>query len=559
MFSVTARANNAEQPKGGYIPISSFKKTLLQDGKALNKKENISASIVGRVVDYLTRYMLSGNAKEAFDVAYEGAKIAHKTSEAEQELRNITGLNKKTIYSAVSLIRFDTVRRTWSKKYADEVYQIPDDDTVSNIIVMVERCVHFLNEYGPVVLSGFTFEEGYTSFVSSGDGDYLTQDTIWDFKVLKNEPTSKHTLQIFMYYLMGLNSIHPEFVEVKNLGFYNPRLNTIYQLPVSDIQEDVLANVYSDVLMYNVSPAYVKVTLKDLTEYQRSKLAAKRVKQAAKTKQILEQQQYQEAMIYDRSLLKLIPASRRDATVCINALEGNWRRRKEDLGYGNEYYFYDCDSIRDLTDEKLERFLALVPDNSKTEDYFVQLIRNLGEKAIKYIPLGAYSVKVLESLFEHAKSDAKEILKTLIQETEVSQEMFDLMAEYGYIKNVPVANRGRNTYLNAIYSNSKNMKLVPEKYVDYQFMTEAVDVNPGAIAYIPENQLDDKLIISALSQSGKCLKYITPGCEHYLEYCKIALTNTKSARKYIPDSYLTPELLQFMDALDLINKKTMKK
>lgn len=547
MASVTTIANNAKQPKGGYIPISNFNKITLQDGKVLNKKENVSGSIIGRVVDYLTRYMLEGNAKEVFDVAYEGAKMANKIQEAEQELKNITGLNKKSIYSAVKLMRFDTIRRTLSKKYADEICNVPDDDTVDNIITMVERSVHFLNEYGPVVLAGFTFEEGYTSLVSSGDGDYLTQDTIWDFKVLKNEPTSKHTLQIFMYYLMGLNSIHPEFVEVENLGFYNPRSNTIYQLPVSDIQKDVLAEVYSDVLMYGVRPEFVEVTLVDLKEYQRCKLAAKRVKQAAKEKQILEQQQYQEAMLYDRSLLKLIPVNRRDATVCINALGGNWRRRKEYLGYGNEYYFYDYDSIKDLTDEKLKRFLALVPDNSKTEDYYVQLIRHLNERSINYIPLNAYSVKVLESLFKNAKSSAKEILKTLMQETEMSQEMFDLMAEYGYIKNVPAANRMRNTYLNAIHSNSKNMKIVPEKYLDYQFITDAVDANPSALAYIPKDLLDDKLIIKALSQSGKCLKYINPGCERYLEYCKIALKNSKSAKKYIPDSYLTPELLHFMD------------
>ena len=51
----------------------------------------------------------------------------------------------------------------------------------------------------------FTFEGGYTNIVSSGDGDYLTEDTLWDFKVSKEEPKSKYTLQLLMYYIMGVS------------------------------------------------------------------------------------------------------------------------------------------------------------------------------------------------------------------------------------------------------------------------------------------------------------------------------------------------------------------
>ena len=70
---------------------------------------------------------------------------------------------------------------------------------------------------------GFTFEGGYTDIVSSGDGDYLTEDTLWDFKVSKEEPKSKYTLQLLMYYIMGCHSIHPEFQKIEKLGIFNPR------------------------------------------------------------------------------------------------------------------------------------------------------------------------------------------------------------------------------------------------------------------------------------------------------------------------------------------------
>lgn len=59
---------------------------------------------------------------------------------------------------------------------------------------MVKRSVSFWNMYGPIIKDGFTFEPyGYTKTVDTGDGDFLTQDTLWDFKVSKAKPTNKQT------------------------------------------------------------------------------------------------------------------------------------------------------------------------------------------------------------------------------------------------------------------------------------------------------------------------------------------------------------------------------
>ena len=76
---------------------------------------------------------------------------------------------------------------------------------------------------GSIIKDGFTFEPakpddkayekmiktgkgsygGYTYTVESGDGDFLTADTLWDFKVSKSKPTNKHTLQLLMYLLLN--------------------------------------------------------------------------------------------------------------------------------------------------------------------------------------------------------------------------------------------------------------------------------------------------------------------------------------------------------------------
>jgi hypothetical protein len=110
-----------------------------------------------------------------------------------------------------------------------------------------------MKKYGPVVKDGFTFEGGYTDIVSTGDGDFMTSDTLWDFKVSNKSPTNVHTLQLLMYYIMGQHSIHKEFRNIRKLGFYNPRLNAVYTLDVSAISSDVINDVSSNVIGYKTN------------------------------------------------------------------------------------------------------------------------------------------------------------------------------------------------------------------------------------------------------------------------------------------------------------------
>lgn len=99
-------------------------------------------------------------------------------------------------------------------------------------------------------MDGLTFEGGYTGYVATGDGDFLTDDTLWDFKVSKRKLQNKHTLQLLMYWRMGIHSIHPEYKNVKYLGVYNPRMNVVYRLDVNLISEEVISEVESKVIGY---------------------------------------------------------------------------------------------------------------------------------------------------------------------------------------------------------------------------------------------------------------------------------------------------------------------
>jgi len=147
-------------------------------------------------------------------------------------------------------VSYDVVYRAGQRFYNPNAPIAPDEITVKHISQMVERSLTFFQEYGPITLRGFTFTGGYTDTVEAGDGDFLTADTLWDFKVSAYRPTSDHTLQLLTYYLMGRRSVHPEFRAITHLGVFNPRLNSVYRLPVSAVPAEIVKEVSRDVIGY---------------------------------------------------------------------------------------------------------------------------------------------------------------------------------------------------------------------------------------------------------------------------------------------------------------------
>lgn len=260
MGSVTKRIGEITQPRGGYIKLSQFTVHSLKGEFALNEAENVHPSIVGMVVDYLTRFALGANASDAFAAPLVGANMAENLfqqrnaiQKANALLSEIKRVDNIAIVNACKLATYDVWLRNPMEammvKGADDTN--PDKDTVQNIKILVYRSLLFWQTYGPIVKDGFTFEpHGYTKVVDSGDGDYLTADTLWDFKVSKSKPSSKHTLQLLMYWIMGKHSGQKIFQNIRKLGIFNPRRNEAYLIDVSTIPDQVIETVERDVICY---------------------------------------------------------------------------------------------------------------------------------------------------------------------------------------------------------------------------------------------------------------------------------------------------------------------
>lgn len=250
MVSVTKRIKDTTQPRGGYIKPNAFTVTDLSDMNSLHPTENLHGTLIGLAVDYLTRFLNGTPLKEVFRVSLQGAMNIQKFELAVELLGTIKGLDDDSITGVCKLVGFDTVYRAGKDHYKPVEDITPDKETISNIRVMVNRGLHFFKTYGPVIKDGFTFEGGYTSIIDTGDGDFLTENTLWDFKVSKNAPTSKHTFQLLIYYLMGIQSIHSAFERIENLGIFNPRLNKVYLLSINDIAPEIIVEVNTVVIGY---------------------------------------------------------------------------------------------------------------------------------------------------------------------------------------------------------------------------------------------------------------------------------------------------------------------
>ncbi len=285
MPSVTQRINAIQQPRGGYINISQFTTATYTDGhEIIESYENtIKPNIVGLATDYLTRTFLTNDKEKSFRVSLQGALIAEKLkclkgakNAALSLLNDINELDKISIINACKLSTFDA----WCRNpkgmmlyYENSMcyYDIaPTEDELNNIYIMVRRSLGFFGYKKSVKQCGFSFMPenanedelkklhdgiidtygGYTKTVSSGDGDYLTDDTIWDMKVSKKNPDKDTTLQLLMYWIMGQHSNNNAFKQVNKIGVFNPYQNKSYSLDIASIPNETIKFVEEEIICY---------------------------------------------------------------------------------------------------------------------------------------------------------------------------------------------------------------------------------------------------------------------------------------------------------------------
>ena len=240
---VTYRVKQVHQPRGGLIRLESFNK--IHSGYPVFKGNvNVHPSLVGLAVDYLTRFMITKNVDTSFKISIVGATLLRQLDTVLLELMpNIKGLDDLSIRCALKLVSFDVVFRAGASAYKELDMDLINEDTISFIRQLVKNSLDYFLNLEPIKHVGFRFEGGYTKYINAGDGDFLTEHYLIDLKTSIKEPSSRDTLQILVYYLLGKNSGKSEFKNITHIGIYNPVLCNAYTLKVSDINKQIFDDI----------------------------------------------------------------------------------------------------------------------------------------------------------------------------------------------------------------------------------------------------------------------------------------------------------------------------
>lgn len=253
MFSVSAMAAQAKQPNGGYLPVSLFRTIEYDDGNTTPSISAEYAGAAGTVVDYMTRFAMTGDKQAAFSISLAGAaKVAHG-ADAIRLLDKVTGLNEQSLCAAFELVKYDVALRQGAAAFVPTEAKAPPKEALLATAIMIQRTIAFFHAYEMPVLNGFTMDGGYSRLVSSGDGDYVTETTLLDMKCTSGNLNSRWALQLLMYYIMGYQSYNSSyFRKLKRIGFFNPMKNTLYYYDIKEIPNEILYKVSRDVIGYKM-------------------------------------------------------------------------------------------------------------------------------------------------------------------------------------------------------------------------------------------------------------------------------------------------------------------
>lgn len=219
-------------------------------------EESLKPTLMGTLIDYLTRIVIYKDLK-AFDFI-KNTKNKKLIQQLKKDFKDIdyTQLTQENIKLVTRLCLFEHSFR--GNEYIDPLKENIEINTLTcdHIKIMLNRANNFFNKFGHPVLTQYkcsitTSLKEKTYVEVYGDGDYLLQDALVDFKVSKNGPTQDYVRQLLIYYigLVGkdLKKKKVKREKIKYLIIFNPRLDMFYKLDLESISEASLGEVNKNI------------------------------------------------------------------------------------------------------------------------------------------------------------------------------------------------------------------------------------------------------------------------------------------------------------------------
>lgn len=216
--------------------------------------ESVSPASMGLAVDYLTRLDQGAAPESAFSISLRGARNLGEDRRAEELLARVARGGAEGVAAAFALSSYDQAYRRGPAFFKGEG-RVPNGAALENVAAMRRYMGRFFDAYGPMVWDGPTFDGAHTACVSAGDADFVCGDTLWDMKVSSYGATALQTLQLLVYWRLGMHSDRAAFWEgVRHVGIVNPRRATTRRWDLDRVPEGTVETIDRELIGYGVSP-----------------------------------------------------------------------------------------------------------------------------------------------------------------------------------------------------------------------------------------------------------------------------------------------------------------
>lgn len=236
--------------------------------------ESVSPSVIGPAVEGLFKMAMGQNASVAFRASFLGAILLDNIGElGEKPDEFIVGrhasqaqglmdqlgatLGKGKPYEAkhgIDLCTYDVVYRTGNPAYY-RPYSRLTLETEENVYRMVDYAKEVFKDLheGDTVKEVAFDKESFGRYIAKGDGDFMTDQTLWDMKVWTKSFDKKVYIQLLCYYLLGMNgrTTRAHYENLEYIGVINPRLQESHRLRIADIPQADLDLVREKVIGMN--------------------------------------------------------------------------------------------------------------------------------------------------------------------------------------------------------------------------------------------------------------------------------------------------------------------
>jgi len=227
---VRGRAEQATQPLGGLVPLSTFERYELGGATLPRKSESGPAGTISSAVELIARWDLAADPRASGD----------PSKAALEAIRGVRrGEHNNSAFAKLAVMRR---AQDWDTRLNDEVdeedWDVEGDETFGHITEMRARVARCFARFGLPVQPG-TWAVNSSLFHLDGHIDFVSETTIWDLKVSTTPPTPVDILQLLLYWQVFRNDPANE-LGIGYVGIFNPRVDVAWRFATASLTPEVV-------------------------------------------------------------------------------------------------------------------------------------------------------------------------------------------------------------------------------------------------------------------------------------------------------------------------------